>query len=143
MNIKVSPPIWFFIVAVVAAAWNGLGIVAFVAERLQTPEQLAQLPALEKALYESKPNWAIAAFATGVFGGLLGCLLLLVKNKAATFVFVASLLGVLAHNYYLFGIAKAHEFIPSSGYIGTTLVLAVCIALIFLSRSATQKNWLV
>jgi len=142
MNNSVKAPIWFMVVALLAAAWNGLGVVAFVAEVMQTPEQLAQLPEAHQALYASKPTWVTGAFAIAVFGGLLGCLSLLARKSVATPLFVASLIGLIAQNTYYFLIAKVQESMPANSFIMPAVVFVVALALLFFSRSCTQKGWL-
>ncbi len=136
------PPVWFFVIAVLAAAWNGLGVVAFVAEMMQTPEQLAQLSEAQRTLYASKPAWVTAAFAIAVFGGLLGSLSLLAKKKLATPLFIASLLGLIGQNSYYFLIAKVQETMPTNSFIMPAIVFVIAIALLFFSRSSANKGWL-
>ncbi len=142
MTIPNKPPVWFFIVAVVAAAWNGLGVVAYISEAMQTPEQLAQLTEAQQALYAGKPAWVTASFAIAVFGGLFGCILLLTRKKIATLLFMASLVGLVAQNVYYFFIAKVQETMDSSSFIMPVIVFTVAIALLAFSRSSAQKGWI-
>lgn len=142
MNASVKTPVWFLVAALLAAAWNGLGVVAFIAETMQTPEQLAQLPEAQQALYTSKPIWATAAFALAVFGGLLGSLSLLIKKKIATPLFALSLLGLVGQNSYYFLIAKVQDTMPSNSFIMPMVVFTIAIVLLFFSRSCAKKGWL-
>jgi hypothetical protein len=62
-----------------------------------------------RAIIEARPAWATGAFAIAVFGGALGCLLLLLKKSAAYYLFIASLLGVIV------------QLIPTLGILGSTI----------------------
>ena len=76
-----KPPVWFWIVSVVALIWNGMGVMAYLGQAYMSDDALAALPEAEQALYANVPAWATAAFAIAVWGGLLGCLALLLRKK--------------------------------------------------------------
>ena len=85
-----KPEITFWIIGIIALIWNILGVVAYLMQAYMTQEDLLALPLEEQALYLDIPAWVTAAFALAVFGGLLGCLLLLLRKKLATFVYSSS-----------------------------------------------------
>jgi hypothetical protein len=78
-----------------ALAWNAFGVVQFLKTLRSTPESLTQMGMTphQAAVYSSYPAWMTLAFAVGTFGGLAGCLLLLLRRRAATPVLAASLAG--------------------------------------------------
>ena len=88
-------PAWFWIVAALGLAWNLFGAVQFTTSLSATPESLqAQgLTADQAAVMLGYPIWMTIAFAVGVFGGVTGCGLLLLRKAAAVPVFVLSLVG--------------------------------------------------
>jgi hypothetical protein len=61
------------------------------------------------AYFNAMPAWTHAAWAIGVWGGLLGALLLLLRRKWATPVFVVSFLGWLAGAVYAFALSDGIE----------------------------------
>ena len=83
----------FWAIGAVALIWNVMGIMNFFWQ--MTPDTLAAMPESQRAIIKGRPAWATGAFAIAVFGGALGCLLLLLRKSAAYYLFVASLLGVL------------------------------------------------
>ena len=52
-------PKWFVATAVVALLWNLLGCFAFVSDLRLSPEDVARLPEAQRALYNSRPGWAV------------------------------------------------------------------------------------
>ena len=54
---------------------------------------MSWFPPQQRQYFESFPLWAVALWAIGVFGGVIGCLLLLLKNRLAFHVLLASLIG--------------------------------------------------
>ena len=83
MRISNRPSPWYWLVAVAMLAWNGMGVMAYIAQTTMTPETLAALPEAERAVYANMPAWVTAAFAFAVFGGAAGCLLLLLRSRWA------------------------------------------------------------
>ena len=67
-----------------------MGVMAYISQVSMTPEAIQALPQEQRALYESVPSWATAAFAIAVWGGTLACILLLLRTKLATIVFILS-----------------------------------------------------
>lgn len=138
-----AAPKWFRPVAFVALLWNLLGCAAYLADVRLTPEDLAKLSAAQQALYAARPAWSVAATATAVWLGALGCLALLLKKHWALPLLVVSLLGVIVQDIALFGIAKvATAEGGTAASVLQGLVLAVSIGLVLLARKAKQHAWL-
>jgi hypothetical protein len=127
---------------VVLGGWSAVGIMAFLADINQAPETLAAMSEAHRNLYEARPSWALLAYATAVFGGLLGGVALLMRRKFAAILFIISLLGLILQNYYSFGVAKVQEIYPASVIILPAIVVVIAILLIWFARSATAKKWL-
>jgi len=91
----------FWLIGAVALIWNVLGVVNFFVQ--MNPDMLAAYRESERAIIEGRPAWATAAFAVAVFGGALGCLLLLLRKSVAYYLFIASLLGVIVAMIHTLG----------------------------------------
>lgn len=135
-------PIWFWAVAVLALAWNAVGVAAYIGQTTMTPEALAALTPAERALMAATPAWATAAFAIAVFGGAAGSLLLLLRSRVALPVLVLSLIGVIAQMSYVLFLSKALEVYGSEGLAMPVTVLVVSVLLPFFARHAARRRWL-
>lgn len=142
MALREKPPLWFWIVGVLMLLWNGVGVMAYVAEATMSAETLRALPEGQRALLLSRPAWATAAYAVAVFGGVAGCLLLLIRRRLAIPVLVLSLLGVLLQLGHAFGIAGALHVLGPTGAVLPALVLAGALFLVWFARRARMKGWL-
>jgi len=119
----------FWAIGVVALFWNVMGVINYL---MQTnADGLASYPIAARALIESRPMWATGAFAIAVFGGTLGCFLLLFKKSAAYYLFVASLIGVLVTNLHTFRVGGSAEI-----WIGSLMSVVVAAFLIWYARQA-------
>ncbi len=137
-----KPPTWFWVVSGVSLLWNLMGVMAYIMQVTMSPEALAALPAAERALYETAPAWATAAFAIAVFAGVLGCVALLLRKGWAETLFVLSLLAVLVQNTHWLLMSNVFEVLGPTSVIMPMLVLVIGVFLIWFSRSSKVRGWI-
>ena len=125
----------FWVIGVVALIWNVMGGINFFMQ--MNPDLLADYPEAARTLVEGRPAWATAGFAVAVFGGALGCILLLLKKSAAYYLFIASLLGVIVTNIHTFGITGSTEI-----WVGSLMSLAAAVFLTWYSKRVERKGWI-
>jgi hypothetical protein len=136
-------PRWLTVVASVALLWNLLGCFAFVSDLLVSQKDVATLSPARQALYNARPAWAVAATALAVFGGVIGCVGLLLRKKWATTFFWLSFVGILVQDFGLFFLANGAALAGSAAVALQALVVIVAIGLILLGRLAIARGWLV
>lgn len=141
-DLSLKPPTWFWIVAALALVWNLLGVFAYLGQVFATPEMLDAMPADQRALMENTPAWAIGAFATAVWGGALGCVLLFLRKKLSKIVFIVSLIGILVQMYYNIFMSNSMEVYGPGGLAMPIMVLLVGAGLIWLADMTEKKGWL-
>ncbi|MFK7874904.1 MAG: hypothetical protein AB8B71_03875 [Paracoccaceae bacterium] len=90
---ETKPHFSFWLIAVGGLVWNLMGCLNYIAQA--NPDTVAQMPPVYQAIIQGRPSWATAGFAIGVFGGAVGCILLLLRKRVAVPVFVLSLAGVV------------------------------------------------
>ncbi len=137
-----KPSIGFWIISVIALIWNLIGGLAYITQVNRSDEIITALPEVERTLYENVPIWVTAAFAIAVFGGTLGCVLLLLRKKIASMVFIVSLLGIIAQMTYNFMLSKTAEVYGSGGMVMPAMVVLFGVFLVWYAKQATAKGWL-
>ncbi len=128
----------FWIIGAVTLLWNVMGVINFFVQ--MNPDPLASYPESHRAIIEGRPAWATGGFAIAVFGGALGCLLLLLRKLAAFYVFIASLLGVIVTMIHTLGAGIDFGLGEILGIILMPLVVAAF--LIWYSKQAESKDWI-
>ncbi len=131
----------FWTIGAVALIWNVMGVVNFFVQ--MNADALSAMPESHRAIVEGRPPWATGGFAIAVFGGVLGCLLLLFRKSAAYYLFIASLLGVIVQLIHTLGIASStidFGLFEISTYILMPLLVAAF--LIWYSKQAESKGWI-
>jgi len=130
----------FWVIGGITLIWNLLGVMSYFAQ--MNPDALAAMPEGHQALIEGRPAWATGAFAIAVFGGALGCLLLLLRKSVAYYLFTASLLGIIVQMTYNLGIADTAIDYGPFDVAMIILIPAVAVFLIWYSNSAQHKGWI-
>jgi len=124
----------FIVIAILAILWNFMGIFQFIATAYPPPEMMDALTEEQANLVASYPWWLFLFFGAGVFNGTLASLLLLMRKKLATPLFLVSWLGVtLQMAYWLFGMGAASVMGPEA-YGMPVIVVAIAGFLYFFSK---------
>ena len=137
-----SSPRWLPIVAVLGLLWNIFGIFQFFASFGGSIEGLMQqgMTAEQARLYYGLPSWMTAAFAIGVFGGAIGCVLLWLRKPAATAVFALSLSAYIVLYVGDIALGVFAAFGPSQVAV-LTLVVVIAATLLWVSRHARKHGF--
>jgi hypothetical protein len=121
----------FWVIGVATLVFNVMGAINYVVQ--MNPDSLAAFPEAYRPIIEGRPAWATAAFAIAVFGGSLGCLLLLLRKSAAFYVFMAALLAVIVTMLHIFSLV---QFSSVETWVGVLSQLAVTAFLVWYSKRA-------
>ncbi len=138
-----KPPVWFWIVSVVALLWNGIGVKNYLDQAYNTEAHQAayNTPELQEFI-NNTPSWVTAAFAIAVFGGFLGCIALLLRKTWARPVLLLSLIGIVVQMIYNLFISNAMEIMGTTAIVLPILVLLVGVFLVWLSKKGIANRWL-
>lgn len=137
-----ATPNWFKPALWAALIWNLLGVFAFIMHLMMTPEMISKLPLDQQAAYSNVPLWSTIAFALAVFGGTLGCILLLAKNALATPTFALSLVAIFIQQFYNFIVINSIKMLGVSAVFMPILVIVIAFLLLYLSIKSKQQGWL-
>ena len=135
-----KPGISFLIIGIVALVWNLIGVMAYLDQAYMTTEELLAKSVAKQALYTYIPAWVTGAFAIAVFGGALASILLLLRKKLATFVFMLSFAGIVAQMSYNFFMSNAAEVYDIGDIILSVMLLIIGAFLVWYSKKMEQQG---
>lgn len=99
MNTATKTPWHLWVVGIIALIWNGFGASDYTMTQTENRDWFtgmgfdnAQTDAM-LAFMETQPMWTHAAWALGVWGGVVAAVLLLLRKRWAVLAFAVSLLG--------------------------------------------------
>ena len=139
---KISPPVWFRVISIIALLWFLMDISAFVMRVFMTGDVIKAMPANQQHLYRNMPLWVNIVFAGEVFGGAFGCVGLLLRTKWALPLFVVSLLGVLSQTFHIYFLSDAISTMGTPAVVMPLLAILIGIGMIAQTRSGISKGWL-
>jgi len=94
-TIETRAPVHLWIVGILALLWNGFGCYDYLMTNLKNQTYLSQFTAEQLAYFESLPAWLTGFWAVGVWGGLAGSILLLMRSRYAVWALGLSFVGAL------------------------------------------------
>ena len=131
----------FWAIAVFGLLWNIGGSINYI---MQTdPNFVSGLPLTHKAIIESRPFWATGGFAIGVFGGTIGCALLLLRKYGSIYVLILSLAGIavtMIHTMHVALVTAIFSF--AEVFVMIVLPLIVAAILIWYASLTRRKGWI-
>lgn len=139
---KTSPPVWFWVISIIALLWFLMDMSAFVMRVLMTDDVIKAMPENQQHLYRNIPLWVNIVFAGEVFSGALGCVGLLLRTKWALPLFAVSILGVLSQTFHVYFLSDAISAMGTPAVVMPMLAILIGIGMIVLAKSAISKGWL-
>lgn len=131
-----KPPIWFWIVSVIALIWNAMGVNAYLQQAYNTESYQAMYSAEQLEIAANMPAWVTAAFAIAVFAGVFAAIFLLLRKKISVKLWILSLIAVIIQMGYV--LINGYQ----SDMFMTILIIVFAIVFVWFSRLSASKGWL-
>lgn len=139
-------PAHLWIVGLLALVWNGFGAYDYFMTRTQGAAYVkSMMPNIDAeammAYVNSFPIWASAAWGLGVWGGVAGAILLLMRHRLAVPVFLLSLVGaIVGIGYQLMRPAAIPDMHEGFGAAMPYVIILVAALLFLYARSMRAKG---
>lgn len=125
-------PWHIWVVGLITLMWHAFGAYDYTMSELRDAAYLSMMPEDQRAgmlaYLDNMPSWAVATWALGVWGSVLGSVLILARSRHAVNAFVVSLLGFIGTSLYTYLIAPAS--IMSQGGLGLVISGAIMVILL-------------
>jgi len=124
-------PVHLWIVGTLALLWNGFGCYDYLMTRMRDADYIKSMmpevdPTTVFAWTDSFPMWASAGWGLGVWMGLIGAVLMLMRTRWAIPAFALSLLGAVVG----LGYQMANPMPGITGFMATGVpIIIIVIAL--------------
>ena len=115
-------PWHLWLIGIIGVLWSSIGVLSFMLTQMNVEAVMSRFPPQQREYFESFPLWAVAFWAIGAFGGVIGCLLLLLKNRLACHVLLASLIGAIVSNLGGLFLLGGMEVMRETGGLGFTAI---------------------
>ena len=137
-------PRHLWVVGVLALLWNSIGAFDYVMTETRNASYMSAFTPEQLEYFYAFPAWAVAAWATGVWGGVLGSILLLFKRRWAAPVFAVSLAAMLIAFFHNYVLSDGYRIMGGVGALAFTAVIVVIgIALLIYSTRMSRRGVLI
>ena len=141
-TIRQSTPWHLWAVGGVGLLWNGFGASDFAMTQFGGEAYLRGLGMDDAAIayYAAMPWWAMAIWAIGTWGALIGTVLLLLRSKWALHAFVISFAGFLLSLVYSYVLSTPPDMGGENMWIMQLVIAAGCVFFIGYARLMTKRG---
>lgn len=130
-----------WVVGVLGLLWSAMGAMDYVMTQTRNEAYMSSFTPEQLSFFNGLPVWVVAAWAIGVWGGVVGAILVLLRKALAAWIFLASLVGVLLttfHNYVLSNGMEISGDLFSLAF--TAVIFVIALALYMYARAMQQRG---
>ncbi len=141
-NAPMKAPWHIWLVGLIALLFNSVGVFDFVMSMLQgakyqasagmTPDQIAH--------YQQMPSWMMVVWAVGVFGAFLASILLMLRRKQASLVFIVSLAAFLVSLLYTYVLTNGGAVMGQQMAITSAVIAGLLVFFSWYSRDMARRG---
>jgi uncharacterized protein with PQ loop repeat len=143
MTTETKSPAWFWIVAILLVLWEAMGCYACTMQIRLGAAAMGPVDDWSLKYYAALPVWYNWVYVVATFGGLLGGLALLLRNRRAALVFWISFAAIIVMFGYAF---VATDLIAHKGLSRVLpfplLIAAVGAFSVWFAGFAAKKGWI-
>jgi len=132
----------FWVVGIGGLLWSAIGAFDYVMSQTHNEAYMKAFTPEQLEFFYSLPAWVVACWAIGVWGGVVGCLLLILRKGAAVPVLLASLVGAILTFIHNFLLSNGMEAMGggASAAVFPVIILLISLGLWWYARAMKQKG---
>ncbi|MCP5038614.1 MAG: hypothetical protein GY945_13565 [Rhodobacteraceae bacterium] len=135
-------PWQLWLTGILALLWNAGGAYDHILTKTENADYLSSLSPEHLAYLDAVPAWAGALWALGVWAGVAGAILLLLRSRFAGTAFAISLVGMVGNLAYGLGLSEV-SMLDIAGPFAMTFsvaILLIAIGLWLYARRMTRAG---
>ena len=134
-------PTHLWIIGILAILWSAMGCFDYLMTQMANQTYLGKMPAGTIAYMDSLPKWTTAMWALGVWGGLAGSILLLMRNRYAVWAYGLSLIGaIVGLGYQTFMTQQPASMTTGAMAVMPWVIIALCAFLFWYAWTMEKKG---
>jgi hypothetical protein len=137
---SVKTPMHLWIVGLVSLLWNAMGAFDYSASQLRLEFYMSHFTQTQLDYFYAFPTWAVAAWAIGVWGSLLGSVGLLLRERRAVWAFGLSIVGLALTTLYSLVLTNGQELMGDGAIIFTAVIWVITLLLLLYSHKMAGRG---
>jgi len=139
-NTNTKTPWHLWAVGIVGFLWNAMGAMDYIMTKTRNEQYMSAFTPEQLEFFYGLPIWVVAAWAIAVWGGVLGCILLLLRKAITVQVFLASFIAMVITSFHNFVLSNGLEVIGDTFSLVFSAVIFVAALGFWLYARAMQKQ---
>ena len=134
-------PWHLWLVGTIALLWNAIGALDYYMSQTKNEAYMSMFTPEQLDFFYSFPSWSVALWAIAVWGGLLACLLLLLRKHLAVQVFLISLVCMIINTIYIYGFMNGMKVMgdPLSLAFSAAIIIVAIFLYLYAKKMRTQN----
>jgi hypothetical protein len=147
-TVQTRTPVHLWIVGIVSLLWNAFGAYDYLMTRTKGAPYIDSMMHTDQgsaimAYIDSFPIWVSAAWGCGVWGGVAGSILLLMRSRHAVAAFAVSTIGaIFGLGWQILNPSGIAEMSETVNKVIPYVIIAVALGLFLYARALQQKGML-
>jgi len=138
---RTKAPWHLWVIGIIALLWNAMGAVDYFLSQTKNEAYMSMFTPEQLEFFYSFPSWSVALWAIAVWGGLLGCILLLLRKKLAVSVFLVSMICMVINTIYIYAFTNGMEVMGGPFELAfSAAIFIVAVFLYFYSKNMRARN---
>ncbi len=137
-----SAPRHLWVVGVLSLIWNSIGAFDYLMTQTRNEAYMGQFTPEQLAYFYGFPSWVVATWALAVWGGVLGSVLLLLRQPLAAPVFGVSLVTMVVTTVYNFVLTDGVAVMGAGGAVFSAVIFGIAVALYVYARRLVRTGGL-
>lgn len=137
-----STPWHLWVIGGVSLLWNAVGALDYFMTQTRNAAYMSKFTPEQLEYFYGFPAWVVAFWAIGVWGALLGSVLLLLRKGVAEWVFLASLVGVIVTSIYNLVLSNGMEVMGggAGALIFPAVIFLIALGLYLYARAMRKRG---
>jgi len=140
MNQTAKTPVHLWIVSILSILWNSGGAYDYIATQYRIESYMNKFTPEQLEYFYAFPAWMDAAWAVGIWGGLLGSVALLLRKAWAVLLFGASILGLAVSTVYNFVLSDGAAAMGEGAATFTGIIWIIALFLYFYAQATAKRK---
>jgi hypothetical protein len=133
-------PWHLWVIGIVGLLWNGFGAYDYLMTQTENAAYMARFTPEQLEYFYGFPTWVVALWAIAVWGGVLGCVLLLLRKRLAAPVFLVSLVCMILTSIYNFALSDGLALMGGTAAAFTVVIFLFALGLWLYARAMAQRG---
>ncbi|GMR14192.1 MAG: hypothetical protein BMS9Abin29_2431 [Gemmatimonadota bacterium] len=135
-----STPRHLWVVGVIALLWDLFGAMDYVMTQTKSEAYMSSFTPEQLEFFYGFPAWVVGAWAVAVWGGVVGSVLLLMRNRFAVQVFLVSLIAMVLTTFHNFILADGLAVMGDPFTLVFTAVIFLAAVALWLYARTMQRG---